>query len=93
MIAQSDSIVKLHFEDQIFYNVTPSIIPFSDFNNDYKLLRKIIHQELPSGIMFFKYSEGNRAATVTDDFKRLVTKHRLKGFQYQLEYDSEAESN
>ena len=85
LIPQSEEVIELYFENRSFFVVVPKLLDFSDYF-DWSL----IAQELPKGIHFFRKSIYNTNAQVTQEFKDICDKNKLKGMVFRLEYDSEA---
>ncbi|PIQ28216.1 hypothetical protein COW36_04740 [bacterium (Candidatus Blackallbacteria) CG17_big_fil_post_rev_8_21_14_2_50_48_46] len=87
ILPQAEQVIELHFEDRLFYVVVPNILPFSD-----DLDWACIYRELPKGIHFFREDPGVYRAAVTNTFRELCLKNKLKGMDFVLKYDSEAQA-
>jgi hypothetical protein len=85
LIPQSEEIIELNFEKYLFFVVLPRIFNFTDCLN-----WSLLVQELPADIHFFRDSIYATGALVTQEFKDICDKHKLKGMVFRLEYDSEA---
>ncbi len=85
LVSQSEEIVELHFENRLFYTVVPKLRHFTDRFN-----WSLLAQELPADTHFFRDSIYATGALVTQEFKDICDKNKLKGMVFRLEYDSEA---
>lgn len=83
--SQIEDIIELQFENRIFYIVIPKLMTFTDSFN-----WPLLTQELPENIHFFRESIHVYRPLVTQEFKDICDKHKLKGMCFELKYDSEA---
>ena len=85
LIPQSEEVIELRFEDRFFYLVVPKLMTFTDRFN-----WPLVSQELPPKASFFRAAPDLTWAYVTQEFKDICDKHKLKGMCFELKYDSEA---
>lgn len=85
LIPQAEEIVELTFENRLFYIVQPKILMFTNSLN-----WKQISKETPKNVSFFREASDAYRAVVTQEFKDICDKHKLKGMCFELKYDSEA---
>ncbi|PIQ28220.1 hypothetical protein COW36_04720 [bacterium (Candidatus Blackallbacteria) CG17_big_fil_post_rev_8_21_14_2_50_48_46] len=87
-LPEPEKITKIYFENHIFYAVKPTLLSFSNKNDDWNSMV----QELPEDAYFFNYSIYAYGAVVTEEFKKTCEKNKLKSIAFRLRYDSEAQT-